>query len=152
MSTMMKLRGTATAPFDWPNLSWFPLLGPSIRVEEYREGDRYVVRAELPGVDPTKDVRITVTEGTLRLDVVRKESHADPGHSEFHYGTFSRVVPLPAGLREETLTARYTDGILEITATVGELPQTVREVPVTVDAGKQDPGRGGKVPEPGRKH
>ncbi|MFC0005213.1 Hsp20/alpha crystallin family protein [Micromonospora siamensis] len=133
MSTVTKFRGGTIAPFDWTNLSWFPLLAPTIRVEDYLDGDRYVVRAELPGIDPAKDVRITRTGENLRLDVVRRESHADKARSEFHYGSFSRLIPLPAGVKPETIAARYADGILEISATVGEPEPTPREIPVTVE-------------------
>ncbi|WP_446219917.1 Hsp20/alpha crystallin family protein [Micromonospora sp. IBHARD004] len=133
MSTVTKFRGGTLAPFDWTNLSWLPMLAPTIRVEDYLDGDRYVVRAELPGIDPAKDVRITRTGESLRLDVVRRESHTDKVHSEFHYGSFSRLIPLPAGVKEETIAARYADGILEITATVGGPEPTAREIPITVE-------------------
>ncbi|MGC1213991.1 MAG: Hsp20/alpha crystallin family protein [Micromonospora sp.] len=134
MSTVTKFRGGGTlAPFDWTNLSWLPMLAPTIRVEDYLDGDRYVIRAELPGIDPAKDVRITRTGETLRLDVVRRESHADKVHSEFHYGSFSRLIPLPAGVKEETIAARYADGILEITAMIGATEPTAREIPITVE-------------------
>ncbi|MEV4483892.1 Hsp20/alpha crystallin family protein [Micromonospora coxensis] len=133
MSTVTKFRGGALAPFDWTNLSWFPLLAPTIRVEDYLDGDRYVIRAELPGIDPAKDVRVTRTGDTLRLDVVRREGHADKVRSEFHYGSFSRLIPLPAGVKPETIAARYADGILQISATVGEIEPTAQEIPVTVE-------------------
>ncbi|MEV4847772.1 Hsp20/alpha crystallin family protein [Micromonospora matsumotoense] len=135
MSTVTKFRDGTLAPFDWTKMSWFPLLGPTIRVEDYLDGDRYVVRAELPGIDPAKDVRITRTGDNLRLDVVRRESKADKVRSEFHYGSFSRLLPLPAGLRPETIAARYADGILQITATVGATEPTAQEIPVTVEHG-----------------
>lgn len=138
MSTIARFRGGALAPFDWANLSLFPLLAPSIRVEDYMEGDQYVVRAELPGIDPVKDVRITFASGELRLDVSRRETtHPDKTRSEFHYGSFFRTIPLPAGVTEKTLTARYADGILEITATVGEITPAVKEIPVKVENGKK---------------
>lgn len=136
MSTVTKFRGGGTlAPFDWTNLSWFPLLAPTIRIEDYLDGDRYVVRAELPGIDPAKDVRITRTGETLRLDVVRRESHSEKVRSEFHYGSFSRLIPLPPGVKPETIAARYADGILQITAAVGDTEPAAREIPVTVEHG-----------------
>ncbi|WP_406043346.1 Hsp20/alpha crystallin family protein [Micromonospora sp. NBC_00898] len=139
MSTITRFTGSALAPFDWTNLSLFPMLAPSIRVEDYVEGDQYVIRAELPGIDPAKDVRITATDGELRLEVVRKElTHPDKTRSEFHYGSFSRTIPLPTGVMEKTITARYTDGILEITAKVGEGRPAAKEIPVIVGNGKKN--------------
>lgn len=135
MSTLTRFRGTALNPFEF-GLSWLPPLGPVIRLEESQEDDRYVLRAEVPGVDPAEDVRLTLAEGELRLQVERKEEHTEKGRSEFHYGTFYRAVPLPPGVKTDTLTATYTDGILEITALVGETESGVKPIPITVSKGK----------------
>jgi HSP20 family protein len=132
MSTVTRMRNSALAPFDWPNLSWFPLLTPSIRIEEHIDGDRYTVRAELPGIDPDKDLRVTRLGDELRIDVVRKDSNSDKGRSEFHYGAFYRAVPLPAGTRPDTIIANYVDGILELTATVGPPESAAKEIPIQI--------------------
>jgi HSP20 family protein len=54
--------------FGWPEL-WGDLGSDedAMRVEEFRDGDTMVVRAEMPGIDPEKDVEITVDDGTLRV-------------------------------------------------------------------------------------
>ena len=70
--------------------------GPApIRVEEFVDDKTLVVRAELPGVDPDKDVEITIDNGYLRIHAERqeKEEHKDKGRfrSEFRYGSFSRI-------------------------------------------------------------
>jgi HSP20 family protein len=135
MSTLARFRGTAMNPFEF-GLSWLPMLGPVIRLEESLEDDRYVLRAEMPGVDPARDVQLTLADGELRLQVERKEQHTEKGRSEFHYGTFYRTVPLPAGVRADTLSATYTDGILEITAVVGETESGAKPIPVTVGKGR----------------
>lgn len=111
-------------------LSW--LLRPEIRIEELLDGDRYVIRAELPGVDPAEDVRIGLAEGELRLQVDRKDEHTEKGHSEFRYGTFHRTIPLPGDTKQDTLTAKYADGILEISALVGEPAAAMKSIPITV--------------------
>lgn len=137
MSTITRWRGGVLAPIDWPNVSWFPLFAPSIRIEDYLDGDRYVVRAELPGVDPEKDLRVSYDEGQLRLDVVRQEAQRDKTRSEFHYGSFFRLISLPTGVKEDTIVARYADGILEITAKVGEPEPSAKEIPIKVENGKK---------------
>lgn len=137
MSTLTRFRGGAT-PFDWVNsLSLFPFLTPGIRIEDYLEGDSYVVRAELPGVDPAKDVTVTYTDGELRLHVVRTTEHQDKTRSEFHYGSFYRSVPLPAGAKEDTITAGYVDGILTIKVLIGEVETTGKTIPITVGTAKK---------------
>lgn len=138
MSTIARWKRGTLAPFDWADLSLFPMLAPSIRIENYLEGDQYVIRAELPGIDPAKDVRITFAAGELRLEVERKEvTHPDKIRSEFHYGAFFRTIPLPAGVIEKTISARYVDGILEITAKVAEPTPVAKEIPVKVENGKK---------------
>jgi len=125
-----RIRGGALAPFGWSDLSWLPFLEPTIKVEDYFEDDRYVVRAELPGIDPVKDVEITYVDGTLRLSVVRSEEHKEKGRSEFHYGSFRRTILLPVGAREDTIAAKYQNGILEIMVLVGEPVAVGKQIPI----------------------
>jgi len=125
----------------WPDLaelSWFPFLEPVIRIEEYQADDKFYVRAELPGVDPAKDVEVTAEEGYLRLAVVRMEQSEEAlgGRSEFRYGTFHRTIALPPGTKEDTISAKYTNGILEITTTIGEPVHTSKTIPIAVGNGK----------------
>lgn len=125
------------AGFVLPDLSWFPFVEPVIRIEDYREDDRYIVRAEIPGVDVAKDVDITCKDGYLHLVVIRLEETKDHDRSEFRYGTFHRTVPLPLGTKEETIAANYTDGILEITMTVGEpVEATGKHIQITTGNGQ----------------
>jgi HSP20 family protein len=138
----IRLRGARSlVPFGWSDLSWLPFLEPSIRIEDYVDDDRYVVRAELPGVDPTKDVDITYADGALRLSVVRGEEHQERGRSEFHHGSFHRTIPLPVGAKEDTIAATYKHGILEITVLVGE-PSTIgKHIPIAIGNGSVKPAK-----------
>jgi HSP20 family protein len=135
MSTMPRFRAV-TSPFDLMGLSW--LFGPDIKIEERLDGDRYIIRAELPGLDPAKDVQIGLTAGELRLHVERKEEQIEKGHSEFRYGTFYRIIPLPSGVKADTLTARYVDGIVEISALVGEPSPSAKTIPIAVGKAKEN--------------
>lgn len=89
-----------------------------MRVEEYIEDGICVICAELPGIDPDKDVEITVADGILHLEAHREErSEEQRPHgyrSEFHYGSFARSIRLPEGATEADVKASYKDGILEI--------------------------------------
>ena len=135
MSAITRITGAATTPLDLLNLSWLPMFAPPIRIEEYVDGDRYVLRAELPGVDPQKDITITLVGGELRVDVTRAEAYEGKARSEFHYGSFSRVVTLPTGVREDTVKASYAGGILAVTALVGEPLTSPKSIPITVAEG-----------------
>jgi HSP20 family protein len=89
-----------------------------MRVEEYVEDDTCVIRAELPGIDPDRDVEVTVAEGVLHLRAEReerKEEARPTGYrSEFHYGRLERSIRLPEGATEADVKASYKDGILEV--------------------------------------
>jgi HSP20 family protein len=105
-----------------------------IRVDEFRENGSFVVRAELPGVDPEKDVELTVVDGTLRIAAERREEEKTEETTyrrhELRYGSFSRVLPLPEGVTEADVKATYRDGILEVRFPA-PLPAAATKIPVT---------------------
>jgi HSP20 family protein len=94
-------------------------------VNVFDRDDAFVVKAELPGVDPTK-VEIDVEEGTLTLRGER--ALAEPGgNGAFHRrereeGKFRRVVRMPGRLATEETRAEYRDGVLSVT--VPKAPET----------------------------
>jgi HSP20 family protein len=95
-----------------------------LRVEEYEDDGTLIVRAELPGIDPDKDVELSVADGTLHIRARREERTEKKGkdvyRSEFRYGSFVRNVALPAGVSVDDITASYKDGVLEIRAPMAE--------------------------------
>lgn len=101
-----------------------------MRLEESAEGGAYVVRAELPGIDPGKDVDITVQDGALTVHAERSEEETTSHRTEFRYGSFTRAVPLPPGAREEDITASYDKGILTVTVPVDETVTKARRIEV----------------------
>ncbi len=103
---------------DWPNLAALREGEKMLRIEEYQEGDNLVIRSEMPGIDPDKDVEIDIRDHTLEIKAERKEetTKEEKGvrRSEFRYGSFFRAIPLPADAREGDIKASYKDGILEV--------------------------------------
>jgi HSP20 family protein len=93
-------------------------LDPWLRTEEYKENGTLVIKAEVPGIDPDKDVDITLTGDQLRITVRHEEKSEHTGkegyRSEFRYGTFSRSITLPGAADQTDVKATYTDGILEV--------------------------------------
>lgn len=133
--TRRDYRGPLADMFDWLEAPWTllrPASGHLMRVEDFVRDGSYVIRAELPGIDPEKDVEVTVANGLLTIKAERREEVTDKHHSEFHYGTFSRSVTLPAGADEEHVTAVYGHGILEVSVGLakGAADKTVRKIPV----------------------
>ncbi len=106
-----------------------------IRVDEYRDGDDLVVRAELPGIDPDRDVELTVTDGMLHVQAQRREEDKleEKGfmRRELHYGSFARSLPLPEGVVESDIKASYRDGILEVRAPMDEGSAKASKVPIS---------------------
>src|SRR3979490_2989 len=95
-----------------PSVSWVP------RVDIHEEKDRFVVLADVPGVDP-KDIDITDENGVW---TVRGERRAEKRETENGYervervsGTFLRRFTLPEGANTESIKAKQTNGVLEVT-------------------------------------
>lgn len=123
-------------PFDWLEhmlgpTGWRGWTGFGFRIEDEMQENAYVLRAELPGIDPDKDVEISLAEGMLTVAAERREQTAGTRRSEFRYGTMSRTISLPAGADEEHITARYADGILEITIPIHKETAKARTIPVS---------------------
>jgi HSP20 family molecular chaperone IbpA len=85
-----------------------------MRLEDEMEDGHYIVRAEIPGIDPTKDVDISVRDGQLTIKAERSEKNETKGRSEFSYGSFVRSVSLPPGADEDAIKATYDKGILTV--------------------------------------
>ena len=112
----------------WPAFEGADLL----RTEEIVDDKQVVVRAELPGIDPDKDVEITVSDHTLRITAERRETTTSDEkgmyRSEFRYGRFAREVTLPAGASDEGVKATYKDGILEVRVPLARAKAEARKV------------------------
>ena len=103
--------------FEWlepPFTVLRPFTAAGMRMEEYVEKDRFVVRAEMPGVDPEKQVEVSVSKGILTIHAERQEAKESKRRSEFHYGSFTRHVVLPASADEADIMASYDNGIIEV--------------------------------------
>lgn len=107
-----------------------------LKLEEYEEEGNLVLRTEAPGLDPERDVEITVSDGVLRIHAhreVKAEQKNKKGYrSEFRYGELARTLRLPEGVSEDDVKATYEDGILEIRVPVPvQKEREPKKVPVT---------------------
>ncbi len=116
---------------DWLESPW---AGPpqftaaqSFRVEETTRDNCYVIRAELPGLDPDRDIEVTVEGRTLTIHAERRQEDNGPYRSEFRYGSLTRLVRLPAKVDAKDVTARYERGVLEVSVPVRDVkPEGIR--------------------------
>jgi HSP20 family protein len=110
-----------------------PFAGQTMRVEEGVEDGRYVVRAELPGIDPEKQAEVTLSKGILTIHAERPEGIDGKHRSEFRYGSFTRHVALPASADEADIEASYDHGIIEVSVGLkakDEAGHSGRRIPV----------------------
>jgi HSP20 family protein len=94
------------------SVSWVP------RVDVYEEPERFVVLADVPGVE-SKDIDITAEEGVLTIRGERRSEKKASDKSGYERverttGTFLRRFTLPESANTETITAKQTNGVLEI--------------------------------------
>ncbi len=89
---------------------------PAVDIKE--EDDRFVIYADLPGVDP-KDIEITMDKGVLTLKGERseetKEEYEGYKRVERVSGSFHRRFSLPDTADAERIEAKGKNGVLEIT-------------------------------------
>jgi HSP20 family protein len=101
-----------------------------IRLEDETKEGLYEVRAELPGVEPTEDIEVTVRDGQLTIKALRSRTTESNGLSEFSYGSFTRTVSLPAGADEDDISATYDRGILTVLVPLSDTTPSEKHVEV----------------------
>jgi HSP20 family molecular chaperone IbpA len=119
---------------DWLEAPWTgppPLLmGQVFRLEETVRDNRYVIRAELPGLDPENDIEVTVDGRLLTIRAERRRQDNGPNRSEFRYGSLARAVRLPARVDAADVTARYDKGVLEVSVPLRAVKPEGTQIPV----------------------
>ena len=92
-------------------VAWMP------KIDVKRSGDDIVVHAELPGIDPA-DVDIEVTDNVLSIRGERKVEEEKEGEGwlvrESSFGSFERSLSIPEGVDPASITASFSNGILEV--------------------------------------
>jgi HSP20 family molecular chaperone IbpA len=88
----------------------------SIPIEITEQDTALLVRAELPGMDPERDIEVTVSDDVLAIRAQHVETRQDKEKhsSEFRYGSFQRVLRLPGPIPQEGVEAGYDQGILTL--------------------------------------
>ena len=108
-----------TTPSDWTGspLSTLHRIAPEVHaipIEQYPDGNSYVIRLELPGIDTSRDLEVTVQTGILSVRAERRDQTPPAHDSEFRYGSQARHIALPLGSNVHDVTAVYRDGILTV--------------------------------------
>jgi HSP20 family protein len=90
-----------------------------IPAAEMTEADDAIhLKLEVPGLE-AKDINIEVTADSVSINGERKsETKSEEGgitRTEFRYGRFHRIIPLPVRVENTNVTAQYQNGILNLT-------------------------------------
>lgn len=91
-------------------------------IDLYREGDHYIMNADLPGIDPgSVDVDV---DGQLLTIRAERTIHATEGVTwltrERESGTFLRQLNLGQGIDIDAISAKYENGVLSVFIPVSE--------------------------------
>lgn len=115
------------AEFTEAKGEWWPA------VECKQTNGDYLVRAELPGLTE-KDVKVEVSGDMITIEGEKKKEEKTEKEGYFrterHYGKFFRQMALPEGAHPENVTAKITNGVLEVKVPVTPPKVTARQVPV----------------------
>ena len=113
--------------YGWPaferqsDVLWTP------RVDVSETDKEILLDVEIPGIDK-KDIKIEVKDGTLYIFGERKQErkteNTEYSRVERHYGKFERSFGLPETVDVGKVSAKFKDGILELT-----LPKTEKAKP-----------------------
>jgi HSP20 family protein len=130
---------------EWPEMLRRPVvLRPerwldSIGVEEFTEDGTLVVRVEPAGIDPDKDVEVSVEDDVLQVGAERREEERTEERNyirrELRYGSFNRDLPLPKGTTQADVKGSYKDGILEVRVPAPAQDSAPVSVKVPIDKG-----------------
>ncbi|WP_288784817.1 Hsp20/alpha crystallin family protein [uncultured Microbacterium sp.] len=122
--------------------------GPRVMpVDLYRDGDRYILSADLPGVDPGS-VDIDVDGQLLTIRAQRSAARADGAKwllQERPAGTYLRQFSIGEGVDSANISASYEDGVLRLVIPVSERAKP-RKVQVMTQNSAADQGEVGKQP------
>lgn len=110
-------RGFSLAPFEENyGVTFMP------RVDVAEDDKAVTVKVELPGMSEN-DIDVSISKDALTLRGEKREDKEEKGKNfyrrERNYGSFSRTVPLPAGIDTDKVEAGFKKGILTVT-----LPKT----------------------------
>jgi len=103
---------------------------PSCDIEE--EEDRYVIKADLPGVDK-KDIDVKLENSVISIRG-EKQTEKETGkgtkrhRTERFHGSFARSFSLPDAVKDERVEANYKDGVLSLV-----IPKAEEAKPKSID-------------------
>ncbi len=117
--------------FVRPGFGWIaPLSAANLAIDMYETKDDVIVKAALPGIKP-EQVEVAIAGDTLTLRGESKEENEVKEENyirkERRYGSFSRSVTLPSGLKADKADATFENGVLTL-----KIPKTEEAKPKSI--------------------
>jgi HSP20 family protein len=113
--------------------AWTPAL-------EVSERDHHLyARFDLPGMKK-EEVTVTLGENEVTVSGERKkeseEKKEDFFKTERYYGSFSRTIPIPEGVKPSDITATFANGVLELAMPMpAKADAAPKKIPITEGKG-----------------
>jgi HSP20 family protein len=111
--------------------SWIPT------ADVWETEDDVVYAFDLPGI-PEDHISVELEDGALTITAERTREHElEDGRyyrAERRFGTFTRTIGLPQGVTEESISADYANGVLEVHVRKPEQPKP-RKIEIGVGNG-----------------
>ena len=107
----------------------------SVPLDVYRKGEKFIVRVDLPGIDPAS-LDLTIERNVLSIKAERSWVPAEDEEvlvTERPQGTFTRRLFLSEGLDADQITAHYEHGVLTVTVPVAASAKS-RKIDVALGA------------------
>jgi len=108
-------------------------------VDLYRDGDQYVLNADMPGIDPgSVDIDVDGQLLTIRAErTAGARSNVKWLAQERPHGSYLRQFSVGEGIDSEKISAHYDNGVLSLLIPVSERAKPRRIEVSTGDADKQ---------------
>lgn len=121
------------------------------RVDVKEEKDRFVLYADLPGIDPD-DIEVSMDKGILTIKGERSSETSEQtdrfSRIERRYGSFHRRFALPDSANPEGIEAHGRHGVLQIT-----IPKRPESAPRRIQVGRVESERPASAdPQAGQTH
>jgi HSP20 family protein len=98
-------------------------------VDVWEKKDELVYAFDLPGI-PEDKISVELDDGALIVSGERERTQETEENNfyrfERRFGSFSRTVGLPQGVTEDSISADYNDGVLEVHVKKPEQPKPRR--------------------------
>ena len=118
----------------WPSFGMDRLFDPTVAdgmlkptLDLSATDKEYAIAIEIPGVDE-KDVKLELANDTLTIRGEKKQEKEEKNKNYYRmersYGSFQRVLSLPDDVDQESIKAKFKNGVLKVTMNRKALPES----------------------------